>query len=123
MWFTTEGLGEFKLEYSGLGEAKVMSSRKTGIWEMNGERRLLPAVGPAESLRRKLTSGLQGTVEKLNLFQEISPVRSRCQNWKDPRELLVQGPCYTDAEIETMELKLYEDQMRFGFCFFLRVVY
>lgn len=29
--------GEFKLEYSGLGEAKVMSSRKTGIWEMNGE--------------------------------------------------------------------------------------
>ena len=29
--------GEFKLEYSGLAEAKVMSYRKTGIWEMNGE--------------------------------------------------------------------------------------
>ena len=58
-------------------------------------------------------------MEKLNLFQEISPVRSRCQNWKDPRELLVQGPHHTDAEIEIMELKVDEDQMRFvGFFFF-----
>lgn len=27
---------------------------------MNGERGVLPAMGPAESLRRRLTSGLQG---------------------------------------------------------------
>ena len=46
-------------------------------------------------------------MEKLNLFQEISPVRSRCQNWKDLRELLVQGPCYADAEIDIMELKVF----------------
>lgn len=81
---------------------------------MNGERRVLPAVGPAESLRRQLTWGFRGTVEKLNLFQEISLVRSRCQNWKDLRELLGQGPHYADAEIDTMELKVDEDQMRFG---------
>ena len=54
-------------------------------------------------------------MEKLNLFQEISPVRSRCQNWKDLRELLVQGPCYADAEIDIMELKVNENQMKFGF--------
>lgn len=64
---------------------KSTSSRKTGISEMNGERGVLPAMGPAESLRR-LTRGFRGTVEKLNLFQEISPVRSRCQNWKDLRK-------------------------------------
>ena len=49
------------------------------------------------------------------MFQEISPVRSRCQNWKDLRELLVQGPCYADAEIDIMELKVNENQMKFGF--------
>ena len=54
-------------------------------------------------------------MEKLNLFQEISPVRSKCQNWKDLRELLVQGPCYADAEIDIMELKVNENQMKFGF--------
>lgn len=81
---------------------------------MNGERGVLPAMGPAESLRRRLTSGLQGDSGETKLVPGNLSRRSRCQNWKDLRELLVQGPCYADAEIDTMELKVDENQMKFG---------
>lgn len=54
-----------------------------------------------DSLRRKLTLGLQGTVKKLNLVQEIfSTLRTTERwSWKDLRD---QCGHYLDAEIEAL---------------------